>query len=157
ALDMARLFWFEDSFRPDIQSDATGQRQGLQGIFMNSVHIPTNERGEVLVPFVGPARSYPYISATDVLRGTLTPEQEEQLFNSLVLVGTTATGLYDLRATPVQAVYPGVEIHANILNAILSSSPVVEVGAEDGAGLLTAIKRGATSPFPSRPDWESGV
>lgn len=157
ALDMARLFWFEDSFRPDIQRDATGLRQGLQGIFMNSVHIPTNERGEVLVPFVGPARSYPYISATDVLRGTLTPEQEEQLFNSLVLVGTTATGLYDLRATPVQAVYPGVEIHANILNAILSSSPVVEFGAEEAEGLLTVIKRGATSPFPSRPDWESGV
>lgn len=159
ALDMARLFWFEDSFRADIQSDATGLRQELQGIFMNSVRIPTNELGEVLVPYVGPARSYPYISATDVLRGTLTPEQEEQLFNSLVLVGTTATGLYDLRATPVQAVYPGVEIHANILNAILSSSPVMEFGAEaaQGEGLLTAIRRSAASPFPSRPDWESGV
>jgi len=127
ALDMARLFFFEEEFSADIETDITGNISELQGIFMGGVQIPTDQNGKVLVPYIGPSGSYPYISATDILRGTLSEEQKELLMNSLVLVGTTSTGLYDLRATPIQEVYPGVEIHANILNAILSSSKALVV------------------------------
>ena len=171
ALDMARLYLFEDTFKADIEGDATGTRPEMHGIFMGSqVRIPTDANGQVLVPYIGPSGSYPYISASDVLRGTLTAEQEEQLFNSLVLVGTTAIGLYDLRATPVQEVYPGVEIHANILNALLNAAPSLEVdnvettgpadsGVGKGAisGMLSVLDAGRLNPFPYRPDWEVGV
>ena len=160
-LDMARLFYFEDEFTPFIDR-AGGSIALLQGVNMGNVRIPTDEQGHVMVPYIGPSGSYPYISASDVLRGTLTEEEKEQLFNSLVLVGTTATGLYDLRATPVQSVYPGVEVHANILNGILSSSPTLEIDGETADrssvdGVLDVLNEARATPFPSRPDWERGV
>jgi len=164
ALEMARLYYFEDQFSFDIDGAENSSFRELQGIYVGKVRIPTDEQGRVLVPFVGPARSYTYISATDVLRGTLTPAEQEQLFNSMVLIGTTSTGLYDLRATPVQAVYPGVEVHANILNAILSSAPSVVIdeasaAAVDGtfSGLASALSSSRQSPFPTRPDWQAGA
>ncbi len=163
ALEMARLYYFETEFTPEIERDLTGSIRELMGIRMGQILIPTDEVGRVLVPYIGPSPSYPYISATDVLQGTLTPEQEELLFNSLVLVGTTSVGLYDLRSTPMQAVYPGVEVHANVLNAILSSAPSVIIDEENldqqssVSGLKDIFNKQQASPFPSRPDWEVGA
>jgi len=165
SLDMARLYYFEDEFTPEITRDSLDIYSQLIGIRMGQILIPTDQFGGVLVPYLGPSGSFPYISATDVLNGTLTDEQKELLINSLVLVGTTATGLYDLRATPVEAVYPGVEIHANILNALLSSSVEIEVGGEQGtdsgggalSSFTSALNAGKQSPFPSRPDWEKAA
>lgn len=166
ALDMARLYLFADEFSADIEADATGRTSEMHGVFMGGVRLPTDGNGRVRVPYIGPSHSFPYVSATDVLRGTLTPEEEELLFNSLVLVGTTATGLYDLRATPVDEVYPGVEIHANILNAILNSSRTLVVEGDSSSAdgeegrfsdMLSVLNEGRMSPFPVRPDWERGV
>lgn len=165
ALEMARLYYFEDDFTLEPDRDATGRIQGLLGIKMGNILIPTDDQGRVAVPYIGPVGSYPYISATDVLRGTLTDAQKELLFNSLVLVGTTSVGLYDLRATPVGAVYPGVEVHANVLNAILNSSPEIVIGGDASAqqeqGTMSAIqaelRKAQLNPFPSRPGWEEGA
>ncbi len=163
ALEMARLYYFEDEFTLEPDRDAQGNIAGLRGIRMGQILIPTGDQGDVLVPYVGPSYSYTYISATDVLRGTLTDAQKELLFNSLVLVGTTSIGLYDLRATPVGAVYPGVEVHANVLNAILNSSPTIvidEATAEEGStfsAISDVFDQSQVSPFPSRPGWEQGV
>jgi adenylate cyclase len=165
ALEMARLYYFEDDFSLQPDRDAAGRIEGLLGIKMGNILIPTDDQGRVAVPYIGPVRSYPYISATDVLRGTLTDAQKELLFNSLVLVGTTSVGLYDLRATPVGAVYPGVEVHANVLNAILNSSPTVVIDGEmagmgeEGAlaAIASAFDRTKVSPFPSRPGFERAV
>jgi adenylate cyclase len=60
--------------------------------------------------------AFRYVSAADVLAGTV-PRQV--LENAIVLVGTTASGLVDLRATPVNSEYPGVEVHANVIKSIL--------------------------------------
>lgn len=164
ALEMARLYYFEDDFTLEPDRDAAGRIQGLRGIRMGNILIPTDDQGRVAVPYIGPVRSYPYISATDVLRGTLTDAQKELLFNSLVLVGTTSVGLYDLRATPVGAVYPGVEVHANVLNAILNSSPEIVIdgtAAGQNRGTMSAIQaelqKAQLNPFPSRPGWEKGA
>ena len=93
--------------------------------------IPTDGLGQVIVPYVGDSsllndRYFPYISATDVLQDNLTDSEREALTNSLVLVGTSAPGLGDIRAMPLQQVYPGVEVHANMLNALLNSVSVVD-------------------------------
>ncbi len=164
ALDMARLYNLEPDFTPDVERDVTGSYEQLRGIRMSRTLIPTDGEGRVLVPYIGPSFSYPYISATDVLNDNLTAEQEEILFNSLVLVGTTAVGLYDLRSTPVEAVYPGVEVHANVLNAILSAPPSITIGGEEQveerdtlSQLRDAFDRDRISPFPSRPSWEVGA
>lgn len=78
--------------------------------------IPVDQDLAALIPFRGPQGSFAYVSATDVLRG----EADAGLLDgAIVLVGTTAPGLFDLRNTPVQQVYPGVEIHANMVAGIL--------------------------------------
>lgn len=64
-------------------------------------------------------RNFPYYSATDALHMRLS---HDQLKGKIVLLGTTAPGLMDLRATPVDAVYPGVEIHANLIAGLLDGT-----------------------------------
>ena len=82
--------------------------------------IPVDERGAVLVPFLGMGGalggSFHYLSASDVLAGTV---PVSQLRGKIALVGTTAPGAVDLRATPVGATYPGVEVQANALASLL--------------------------------------
>jgi adenylate cyclase len=80
------------------------------------MQIPVDEHLTALVPYRGKAYSFPYVSATDVLNGRVPADTFK---NRLVLVGATAPGLLDLRATPVDAVYPGVEVHANLIAGIL--------------------------------------
>jgi adenylate cyclase len=82
--------------------------------------VPTDPRGAVRVPYRGTGGphggGFSYISAADVLKGRL---PLEQLKGKLVLLGTTAPGLFDLRATPVSEAFPGVEMHANVLAGLL--------------------------------------
>ena len=61
-----------------------------------------------------------YLSATDVLAGHW---DASTLRDRIVLVGTTAPGLTDLRATPLRATFPGVEIHATLIAGALDPAP----------------------------------
>ena len=96
------------------------------------MRIPVDADGAALVPYRGQEGSFPYVSAADVIAGRADPAL---LFGKIALVGTTAPGLKDLRATPVGGSYPGVEIHANLLAGMLDGTvkerpaytPVVEV------------------------------
>ena len=168
SLEMARLYYFEENFTIETEADNFGNFRNVVGINMGQITIPTTITGEVLIPFIGRSLmgegdTFPYISASDVLRDTLTDEEREQLENSLVLVGTTATGLFDLRSTPLEAVYPGVEVHANVLNALLNASPRITIddaSADADSGLGSMLERfnfSQDNPFPSRPDWERGA
>lgn len=87
----------------------------------NSVTVPLSADGSLLVPYKGYAQSFPTISATRVLQGELSAEERQMLQGAIVLVGTSALGLADLRTIPLQTSYPGVEVHANVLDAILQS------------------------------------
>ena len=87
---------------------------------VGDTRIPLDEKMNAIVPYRGPGTSrggsYEYISATDVIRGTY---PAEQLKGKIVIVGTSAQGLLDLRSTPVQEDYPGVEVHANLISGFL--------------------------------------
>jgi len=102
--------------------------------------IPVDKNIQVLVPYRGKQGSYPYISATDVLHGRV---DVSLLKNTIVLVGTSAPGLFDLRTTPVQSKYPGVEIHANLIAGMLDQSikerPAYVLGAEFVILLLVGL------------------
>jgi adenylate cyclase len=95
------------------------------------LRIPVDENGGALIPYRGTERSFPYVSAADVLKGRV---DTAVLKGRAVLVGTTAPGLMDLRSTPVGATYPGVEIHANMIAGIMDGSlrqkPSYVLGAE---------------------------
>jgi adenylate cyclase len=88
----------------------------LEWLQLNDVRIPVDAHIQALVPYRGGLRSFPYVSAVDVIRGRADPQT---LQGSIVLVGTSAKGLVDLRPTPVSREFPGVEIHANLISGIL--------------------------------------
>lgn len=107
-----------------------GQRQ-LEALRLGPFEIPVDHRGNLLVPWYGPPGTFPYVSATDVLEQRVEPGKLE---DAIVLLGTSAPGLLDLRATPVHHVFPGVEIHASLIAGILEQNllhrPTYTAGAE---------------------------
>ncbi|MFP5441324.1 MAG: CHASE2 domain-containing protein [Gammaproteobacteria bacterium] len=136
SLEVARKFLVAGEIQLDTAMQ--GDMVVIEAIVIGTNRIPTDARGRAVVPYRGAARSFPYISATDVIRGTLTAEQKEQLDGAIVLVGTSALGLMDLRSTPLETGYPGVEVHANLLDAIIGSVP-------------------PENRFWYRPDYEAGA
>ena len=125
---------------------------GLEALEMVGKRIPVDAEVATLIPYRGTQGSFKYISASDVLNNKIRPEV---LKNKIVLVGTTAPGLMDLRATPVQSNYPGVEVHANIISGILDNNikerPAYTQGAEFMllllAGLLLAFTLPSLNPL----------
>lgn len=85
---------------------------------IEGLEVPFDAEGGVLVPYRVPG-AYRFISATDVLSGEAPASQLE---GRIVLVGTTAPGLADIRATPVSKLFPGVEIHASMMSGILDQN-----------------------------------
>lgn len=117
-----------------IHTDVIGDENNISGIeVLPDTIIRTDGRGQVIIPYRGYAGSYPYISSSDVLNNKI---KKDQFKNRIVLVGATATGLYDMRATPLQHVYPGVEVHANIISALLDNSFFVEPAWIPGANFV---------------------
>ncbi len=91
----------------------------IETLRIGAVKLPVGANVSAMIPFRGPQRSFRYVSATDVMHERLDPES---LQGTIVLVGTTAAGLFDLRSTPVATVYPGVEIHANMIAGMLDGT-----------------------------------
>ena len=91
----------------------------LERVRLGQTYAPVDEQVAVMTPYRGRNGSFPYVSVADVLRATA---DQKVLADAIVLVGTTATGLKDLRNTPVGQAYPGVEVHANIISGLLDQS-----------------------------------
>jgi len=119
ALSMLLALFGEEHVAAITEADATGENRALVAIDAAGVNIPVDQHGAVLVPYRGPQGSFPYISATDVIRGTA---DIDKLEGAIALVGTSAAGLLDLRVTPMSNRYAGVEVHANILSGFLDES-----------------------------------
>jgi adenylate cyclase len=120
---------------------------GMTSIGVKGFQIPTDRNGQLWVHF---ARYDPtlYVSAADVLDGSVKLEMIE---NKLVLIGTSAVGLNDIKTTPVSSAMPGVEIHAQVLEAALTKSllaqPPYGPALEFGAALLLGILVIAFAPM----------
>ncbi|MDX2164037.1 MAG: adenylate/guanylate cyclase domain-containing protein [Gammaproteobacteria bacterium] len=129
ALAAVQLYLLEKNI--SISVDTIGKEKVIGSIKLGNTVISTDQDGRVFVPYIGPARSFPYYSATDVMNDRL---PEDTLQNTIVFVGTSAVGLGDVRATPVGSVYPGVEVHANVAEGLFlnrfSYIPSWEPGAE---------------------------
>lgn len=118
ALATYRLWAGEPSVGFHFFGGDDSRRDGLdlEWVTVGEVRVPVDERVAVLVPYRGSAYSFPYVSATDVMSGEA---PQHLLKDKIVLVGTSAPGLLDLRVTPVAENYPGVEVHANIISGII--------------------------------------
>ena len=92
---------------------------GVDGVMLGDLRIPTDEIGRLLINYLGPAKTFPHYSISDIIAGRLSPEL---IKGKIVIVGATATGIYDLRVTPFSPVYPGVELHATVVENILQGN-----------------------------------
>jgi len=94
-------------------------RYGIEGIQIGEGFIPTDENGQLLINYLGPQKTFPHISISDILSGKF---NQGTFKDKVVLVGATAEGIYDLRSTPFSPVYPGMEIHATVIDNILTQN-----------------------------------
>jgi len=78
--------------------------------------IPVDEEGKLLLNYRGGPKTFPHYSFSDVVLGRV---PGETFRDKIVLVGATAIGIMDIRATPFSEVYPGVEIHATAIDNLL--------------------------------------
>jgi adenylate cyclase len=108
---------------------------GVQSVAVPGLELPTDQNGRLWVHFNrhDPGR---YISANDVLQGRVLRDNVE---GKLVLIGTSAAGLLDVKTTPVAAAMPGVEVHAQILESALANSLLTYPSYAIGAELVVAV------------------
>ena len=128
SLEMARIILGEKKI------DVVYDEQGLQQIQIGEHSIPTDFFGQLIVNYRGGQNSYYYISAMDVYNNTVDPLHVK---DKIVLIGTSAAGLLDLRSTPFESVYAGVEVHANAIDNILNQDYMAKPIWTHGADLLS--------------------
>jgi adenylate cyclase len=130
-LAAARLYLGNPPLQFQFGDDEVHTGLTLEHLVLGEQRIPVDEKTQVYIPYRGPQGSFPYVSATDVLNRRA---PVELLRDKLVMLGTSAAGILDLRATPVADAYVGVEIHANVASGILDqrfmSSPSYLTGIE---------------------------
>lgn len=112
SLDMVRVAQGASSIL--VRSD----RSGVQAVGVQAIRVPTDWRGRAWLHFAphDPGR---YIPAIRVLNNEV---PRERLSGKFILIGTSATGLFDLKSTPLDAAIPGVELHAQLIESILTGA-----------------------------------
>ncbi len=105
---------------------------GVENIQIGDIKIPTDRHGRLILNYRGKAKTFQYISAVDIYQNNITSD----LKNKVVLIGASATGLNDLKATPFDSLYPGVEVHATALDNIIVGNFITYPAWIDGLNLL---------------------
>jgi CHASE2 domain-containing sensor protein len=109
-----------------LKTDTTG----AGSLYLNQTAIPLTSKGSMLIRFRGKGKTFDYISAADILSDRI-PDGKIQ--GKIVFIGTSASGLKELKSTPFDPVFPGVEVHATVVDNILRKD------------------------FLSRPKWAAGL
>ncbi len=109
---------------------------GIENVAIPGFVVPTDRNGQLWIYFA-PHDEARYVSVVDVLDGHVPPGRFSR---RLVLIGTSAAGLLDIKTTPIDLVIPGVEIHAQVLESVLTnatlSAPNYAIVVELAAALL---------------------
>lgn len=162
ALAMYRLIAGSPQVEPGFPKERFISRNyhGLDSLVLRrpnwSQEIPVDSRVSALVPFRGmggvKGGTFQYVSAADILEGRV---PVGSLRDKVVLVGTTAPGLQDLRVTPVGEAYPGVEVHANLIAGLmdghLPAIPDYALGFDVVVLTLTGLSLALILPVVSAP------
>ena len=119
-------------------------RGETESLALEDIIVPLDPRGGLLLHFRGEKQTFPYISAADVLEDRV-PEGE--LRDRIVFLGTSAPGLGDSVATPLDTRFPGVEVHATVADTILRrdfirrspAAPAIELALVLAAGPVAAL------------------
>jgi adenylate cyclase len=97
---------------------AFGEKTGIVGVKVGDYEVPTEANGQMWMRFT-PQSKQRYLSAAKVLNGEI---GKDEIAGRILIIGTSAAGLLDLRATPLDASVPGVELHAQAVEQILEGS-----------------------------------
>src|SRR3954468_8287820 len=114
-------------------------KAGIERVAVKGFAIPTDANGQLWVHY---ARRDPslYVPAVDVLDGRV---PQDRIAGKLVLIGTSAIGLNDIKTTPVSPAMPGVEIHAQVLESALTgaviSQPIFGIAVEFATALMFGL------------------
>jgi adenylate cyclase len=114
-------------------------RAGIQSAAVPGFVIPTDRNGQLWIHF-SPHDNARYVSASDVLEGQI---PADRVARRLVLIGTSAVGLLDSKTTPIDPVMPGVEVHAQVLESVLTQSVLTAPNYAIGVELCAALLLGA--------------
>ena len=131
SVEAVRVFTLLDGMQ--ILEDSNGN---LERVMVGPLEIPADNTASTLIPFLGPQGMVNTYSATDVLMGRLRPGELE---GKIVFVGSTAQASSDFIATPVQANYPGLEVHATLASAILDQNWKIRNGMINALGGVFVI------------------
>jgi adenylate cyclase len=129
SLEMLRVVTGAGAIR--VKTDAAG----LVSVAIPGLELPTDRNGQLWVYFA-PSDDSRYVSAKDVLEDKVTADR---VGRRLVLLGTSAVGLRDIKATPIDPAMSGVEVHAQVLENVLSKSMLVYPNYAIGAELAAAV------------------
>ena len=108
---------------------------GIQSIGIKGIRIPTDKNGQLWVHFARNDASI-YVPAINVLERNVSPAM---IAGKLVLIGTSAVGLNDIKTTPVSRAMPGVEIHAQVLETALTGALITQPNYGLVLELITAV------------------
>ena len=112
---------------------------GPQTLRAGPLRAPLGERLTALIKFRGPPGTMPLVSALDVLNS---PKKAASLKGRIVIIGSTAAGLKDLRATPLGPVFPGLEVQTTIVDNLLAGDFLYRPRWAPGAEVMAAILAG---------------
>jgi adenylate cyclase len=116
---------------------------GVQQIRLGDLSIPTDEGSRILVNYRGPTRTFPHLSIVDILDG----KHDQDVNGAIVIVGPTEVGIQDVYGSPFSQAFPGVEVHATVVDNLLSGEVLrqnfefrfIELGMMIGAALLIVV------------------
>ena len=119
SLAMVRTALGSPPLEPVVVSDQEAGYTQLESLKFGPLEIPVAPDATAFIPYKGKQHSFDYYSAADVLSGKLPAATLE---GKIMIMGSSAPGLRDQRAVPLESVYPGVEIHANMIAGILDGT-----------------------------------
>jgi adenylate cyclase len=123
------------------------EKAGIKSLGLKGFQIPTDPNGQLWVHYARNDASI-YVPAVNVLEKNVAPDM---IAGKLVLIGTSAVGLNDIKTTPVSRAMPGVEIHAQVLETTLTgaviSTPIYGIAVEFATALLFGLLVIAFAPL----------
>jgi HD-GYP domain-containing protein (c-di-GMP phosphodiesterase class II) len=121
------LMGYNGKIYPNLALAALIQAKGIQQIFLkitpagveslrlDDTLIPLDGKGNLLIRYRGKGQTFEYLSAADLLEGAVS---RKQIQGRIVFLGTSAAGITDFHSTPFDSVFPGVEVHATVVDNI---------------------------------------
>lgn len=118
-----------------VTTPGEGKRK-LQGIKLDNTFIPTDSKGQMLIPYWGGPLTLPFYSAVDVMQGKV---GAKELNGAIAIIGSSMILLADLHEAPVATIFPGVEMVGNLVSGIVGQEVISEFAWYSKFGIILLL------------------